>query len=62
MAVLINNKMAKTPNVRQIQLPDDIVAELIIQGTRKGFKGFKAYAEHILTEQSMMNELKNLKK
>ena len=44
--------MAKTPNVRQLQLSDDIVLALIKQGLDKGFKNFKSYAEHLLTEQA----------
>lgn len=47
--------MTKLNNVRNIQLEQDIVNRLIIQGMSKGFKGFKAYAEHLLTEQSKKN-------
>jgi len=42
--------MAKKENVRNIQLSDSIVDCLIKEGLDKGFKGFKSYAEHLLTE------------
>jgi len=44
--------MAKRPNNRLIQLPDEVVLALIKQGLEMGFKSFKPYAEFILTEQS----------
>lgn len=50
--------MAKTPNVRNIQLSDDIVLLLLKQGLDNGFKNFKSYAEHILTEHSKKGGLK----
>lgn len=50
--------MAKTPNVRNIQLSDDIVLALIEQGLKKGFRNFKSYAEHLLIQAAMVNELK----
>lgn len=54
--------MAKTPNMRQLQLSDDIVLALIKQGLDKGFKNFKSYAEHILTNQALQTELRDLQK
>lgn len=52
--------MAKTPNVRNIQLSDDIVLALLKQGLDKGFKNFKSYAEHILTDQALQSQLHQL--
>ena len=48
--------------MRQLQLSDDIVLALIKQGLDKGFKNFKSYAEHILTNQALQTELRDLQK
>lgn len=52
--------MAQKEGYRNIQLSDEIVLALLRQGLDKGFKNFKSYAEHILKQQALTSELKQV--
>ena len=52
--------MAKTPNVRNIQLEDDVVLALLKIGLEKGYKNFKSYAEHVLKQHALTAALRDL--
>ena len=44
-----------TKKQKIIELEQSIIDLLAIQAIQKGFKNFKKYAEHLLTEQSKYN-------